>query len=152
MSLNADEPEQPGFTALLAAVCSRILPSDGGPGEAEAGVAAYVDKALQEERLWPWRELMEQGLEVLDGLAEESFDRGFARCSADEQDDILRQFEAFPGQPPRRFMRQLVELCLEGFFADPRHGGNRDELGWASIGYRPAVLCDGDRKAGAGGR
>lgn len=32
--------------AVLAAVCSRLIPSDEGPGAAEAGVADYIDLLL----------------------------------------------------------------------------------------------------------
>lgn len=129
------------MSELLAAVCARILPSEDGLGASEAGVATYVEKALLEPRHRDLAELIEQGLSVLDALAEELFGCELAACDAAQQDEAIRRLQAFPGALVAKFMRGLVALCLEGFLCDPRHGGNRGEAGWRAIGYSGAMAA-----------
>ena len=35
----------------------------------------------------------------------------------------------------RQFFDALLNLVMEGFFADPIYGGNRDKVAWKMIGY-----------------
>lgn len=125
----------PGRRAILTAAARRILPSDDGPGAAETGVAAYVDRALGEAGLRHLLPLMEQGLDLLDELAREDDCKGFASLPEEQQDRILRRLEELEGPLPRTFLRRLVFLCLEGFLSDPGRGGNRDGLGWRLIEF-----------------
>jgi gluconate 2-dehydrogenase gamma chain len=130
----------------LAAAAERILPADDGPGAAAAGVAAYVESALHEEALQPVRPLLEHGLDLLDALAREHHAAGFAACGPAAQDDVLRRLEGLEGRAetwPRAFLRRLVLLSLEGFLCDPARGGNRDGLGWQSVGFDPAEPASG---------
>lgn len=40
------------------------------------------------------------------------------------------------------YFRLLYDLVVEGLFADPIHGGNRDKAGWRLVGYPGAVDFD----------
>lgn len=119
----------------LAAVARRILPSDDGVGAAETGVAEYIEKTLREEAQRADRPLIEAGLDLLDSLARERCGQAFAETSPRQQDEILTHLEQLEQPVPRTFLRRLVHLALEGFLCHPRRGGNRDGLGWRSIGY-----------------
>lgn len=59
------------------------------------------------------------------GLAELGAD--FADLSGDEQDARLNV--------ARAFTELLYEHCCEGMYGAPEYGGNRDGMGWASIGF-----------------
>jgi hypothetical protein len=125
-------PEQ---ARTLEAAMERILPGAAGLG---AGGFAAAALAGRERGWWP---LVEQGLAVLDGLAEEAGCTDFASAPAQAQDRLLGELAAMPAAPPRAFLRRLVQLTLEGCLADPRHGGNRDGAGWRLVGAAPPGSC-----------
>jgi hypothetical protein len=58
------------------------------------------------------------------GLADLGSD--FRACEADEQYRRLR------ANAP--FIKQVYEHCCEGMYGAPEYGGNRDGIGWSSIG------------------
>ena len=37
--------------------------------------------------------------------------------------------------PSNVFFESLLELTIEGFFADPIYGGNKDMVGWKLVGF-----------------
>ena len=41
----------------------------------------------------------------------------------------------FPGFTSTMFFNALLQITMEGFFADPIYGGNRDMAAWRMIGY-----------------
>jgi gluconate 2-dehydrogenase gamma chain len=124
----------------LAAAAARVLPSDDGPGAAETGVAGYLEAALGEPELRGLRPIFEQGLDLLDTLAREHCGTAFAAGSPGDQDEVLHRLSQLEELPPRIFFERLIALSLEGFLCDPSRGGNREGLGWRSIGFerRPA--------------
>ena len=80
----------------------------------------------------------------------------FAKLSADDQDRWLHQLEDGKVQlgaaDGTTFFEMLLTNTIEGFFADPMYGGNRDMVGWKLIGFpgarydqRPFVLQHGKR-------
>jgi hypothetical protein len=76
----------------------------------------------ERERLGPVVGLQEQYAEGLAALGED-----FPALPAEEQE--LRLRSAGP------FLNLLYEHVCEGLYAAPEYGGNRDLLGWRSIGY-----------------
>ena len=40
----------------------------------------------------------------------------------------------------RHFFEALLQSAMEGFFADPIYGGNRNKAGWKMIGF-PGVIA-----------
>ena len=119
----------------LAAVCERLLPSDDGWGAREAGVAAYVERALAAPRLIWLQRIFVTGLDELEAQAEALRGQAFAACGADDQDAILKSVEARRRQPMHRlFFTWLFLLTIEGAFGDPRHGANAGESGWRYLG------------------
>ena len=47
-------------------------------------------------------------------------------------------YEGVPGA--QEFFNQLLTIAMEGFFADPLYGGNRDKLSWKMLGF-PGVIA-----------
>jgi len=79
-----------------------------------------------------------------------------AQLSEAEQDEVLKALEKGEAQlkgavDAKPFFQLLLQNTLEGFFADPVYGGNRDMAGWRLIGfpgarydYRPFVGLHGE--------
>jgi gluconate 2-dehydrogenase gamma chain len=122
---------------------ARILPSDDGPGSAEAGSAAAFVRALEGDFLRSFRPGVVAGLDHLQAAAGERFGSDFADCSAARQDRLLGEAERHDDWRLRVFFDQLVRFTLEGFLGDPIHGGNRGFVGWRFIGYDPEAVRSG---------
>lgn len=66
---------------ILAAAVERILPSDDGPGAAETGAAASIERLLETDGFRSWQPLFDDGLDRFEELAAELFGRPFAAGS-----------------------------------------------------------------------
>jgi gluconate 2-dehydrogenase alpha chain len=127
------------------AVFERMFPADEDPGAAEIGVTRYVDRALEgayEDRTSEYR----LGLEALDRNAEHIYGAPFVDCDPDQQDALIARLQAgdlsnFHTPPQRAFFEMLRSRLQEGLFADPAYGGNRDKMGWKTLGH-PGVYLE----------
>jgi gluconate 2-dehydrogenase gamma chain len=120
----------------LAAISESILPSDEGPGAAEAGVTAYVEGALQSLSPQKLRGIA-SGLDLVECLSNQRHGKSFADCVPEEREDVLKHLQRVPHRLTHSFLATLVDLTLEAFFCDPSYGGNRNRAGWLYIGYEP---------------
>lgn len=126
------------FSVLKAAV-SRIIPADDYPCGWDAGVGDFFALLLaREPRFAP---AYQTGLDALDAEAQAAAQTPFAALPPDRQDALLRDVEAgrvradWP-QDPAAFFHLLVEQTMEGFYADPGNGGNKNSIAWDMIGYQ----------------
>jgi gluconate 2-dehydrogenase gamma chain len=55
----------------------------------------------------------------------------FADLDDSQQDELLARLD----ERADPFFRRLVLDTLEGFYGDPRHGGNDDAVSWRMIGF-----------------
>jgi gluconate 2-dehydrogenase gamma chain len=113
--------------AALEAVCDQIIPPDQDPGGAWAGVANYIDRQLRgrfREHLDAYR----AGLAEADRRAEGSF-RSVSRA---RQLDILTQMDR--EKASNGFISLVATHSMQGFYGNPRHGGNRDYCSWRMLG------------------
>ncbi len=134
--------------AFVEAAVARLIPADElGPGALEAGVPQFIDRQLagpwgRGARLYrsgPWREgTPSQGYqqpftpaELFRAELREIEVRRFAGLGAEEQDAFLRELQKARGD----FFEMLLSLTVQGFFADPIHGGNRGMVGWKLVGF-----------------
>jgi gluconate 2-dehydrogenase gamma chain len=130
------EPEvEPQVRATIAAAVERIIPSDDGlPGAREAGTIEFVLDEAAGRGTAGLRALAARAA-VLDQAASNAdpanLGATFAVLSAELQDAILLELEA-QGSPA---LGWLVETTMEGFYGDPRHGGNQDGVSWQMIGF-----------------
>lgn len=127
-------PLAPGVVAAITAAVERIIPSDDGlPGAREAGTINFVLGELGDA---PPRvaSIIELAL-TLDAAAVTADPLrpgcAFAALSGEQQDTILLTLET-EGSPE---LSWLVETTMEGFYGDPRHGGNANGVGWEAIGF-----------------
>jgi 4-hydroxy-tetrahydrodipicolinate synthase len=129
---------------LIEAVAARIFPAE--PGELstqDLGVASYIC-GLGGCLDTPWREIYRRGLRALEQTAQRLMARSFLALSPEEQDAVLRHFEATAPEmatlgAPGSFFTYLVAHVREGLFSDPSYGGNREKLGWKLLGYPDPV-------------
>lgn len=126
-----DSPFDPHQRATIEAATARIIPVDQDPGALEAGVIGYIERALAGYAKGAVQ-LYYDGVLELDRLAEEKFDaKVFIALGPKEQDEILRLLE----HRANPFFATLLEHTMEGFYGDPRHGGNKDRVAWKMIGF-----------------
>lgn len=158
----------PAEVAFIEPAVERLIPADeNGPGALIAGVTNYLDKQLggawgAGERLYrsgPWHlgtatqgyqlpftpgELFRTCLRAID---EQLTAKGtpFHDMSAESQDEYLKSLETggveLDGVPSAIFFDMLLKMTIEGFFADPAYGGNRDMVAWRMIGF-PGAYAD----------
>lgn len=72
------------------------------------------------------------GAARLDSLARElHHGRGFCELNEEQQDEVLCVLD----ERRDAFFTLLITHTMEGFYGHPRHGGNRDGIGWKVLGY-----------------
>ena len=123
----------------LEAIVARLIPADeNGPGAAEAGVAIYIDRAL-DGALRSSRAIYAAGLAAIDDYAMATKGAAFADLPAADQDAILTALEKNtatglmtdgPG-----FFALVRSHAIQGMCCDPYYGGNADFIGWDLVGY-----------------
>jgi gluconate 2-dehydrogenase gamma chain len=86
----------------------------------------------------------------------DTYGRLFAALDPTAQDEALKALEEGKAElkasaPAKAFFELLLQNTLEGYFADPLYGGNRDMGPWRMIGfpgarydYRPFVARHGE--------
>jgi len=107
----------------VEAACAHIIPEDQDPGAVRAGVVVFIDRQLA-GFYKPLRKVYQQGIAALGP--------GFARLPGDRQLATLRRIEQNPETKP--FFDLLVAHTMQGFYGDPRHGGNRERASWKMLG------------------
>lgn len=159
-----DESEQ---RFIESAVDRLIPPDEKWPGAAGVGVVEYIDRQLA--RPWGRGELMyrhgpfrqgspTQGYQ-LEYTWAELFRRSihainnhftaqgtsFAQLSNEQKDAYLVSLEKrgidLDGVPSGTFFEELLNLTVQGFFADPMYGGNKNMVAWRMIGF-PGAYAD----------
>jgi gluconate 2-dehydrogenase gamma chain len=125
----------------VEAITGRILPTDDTPGALEAGCVNFIDKVLAGEdavALPAYR----SALAELDRLCRIRFEADFAALPATRQDRVLAELEtgtidgwSADAAAPEGFFATVRMHTILGFVLDPRHGGNRDYVGWKTMGF-----------------
>lgn len=79
-------------------------------------------------------EIFTQGLRKIETVAQDKFKTKFIEATAEQQDEVLKMFEdnqiAMNGVSAQAFFHLLLATTIEGAYADPLYGGNKDMLGW----------------------
>ncbi|MGC9972455.1 MAG: gluconate 2-dehydrogenase subunit 3 family protein [Bryobacteraceae bacterium] len=130
----------------LSAVSERIIPTDQYAGAAGAGVVAYIDRQLNGPYR-RFRKIYRQGLMAIDSASAARFSRRFAELTAEQADQLLKELEAGKLPPAiwdpaqaKSFFNLVVAHTMQGFYGDPRHGGNTDAVSWRMLGVPPLPL------------
>jgi len=124
----------------VAAFAERLMPgAPGMPGARDADVLKYIDLALA----GAYAELQDfyrRGLAQLDAYCQLTHQAPFARLDAARQDAVITALEAgkatgFTWPTAIAFFNTLRTHTMEGMFADPVYGGNKDFAGWRLVGF-----------------
>ena len=149
--------------SFVEAAIDHLIPADElGPGAREAGVGEYIDRQLSgtfgTAAKWymqgPWgesapeqgyqlplapRELYRLCIDELNEHCQSQYGDRFDRVSSEQQLAVLEAMDdgglTLPGVPLAEFFSMLLQNTIEGFFADPIYGGNRDKVGWRLVGF-----------------
>lgn len=149
---------------FLEAAVARLIPADElGPGALEAGCVLFIDRQLagaygRADRWYmqgPWAagdaqqgmqsrmspaETYRAGIRAVDNYCRAQFTgKNFNELAPDDQDQLLAALEKGKAElkdvKAESFFAMLLQNTIEGFFADPLYGGNRDMIGWKMIGF-----------------
>ena len=149
--------------AFVVAAADTFIPADElSPSGSQCGVATFIDRQLAGAygggaRLYrdgPFakakpelgyqlplnpREFFRAGIAAANEWSRKSYGKDFDRLSAPDREAALKAMESgkaeFSGFSSRMFFNALLEISMEGFFADPIYGGNRDMASWKMVGY-----------------
>jgi len=123
----------------LGALVDRIIPADQAPGAAWAGVVNFIDRQL----VGPYRKLQKTyhlGLAGTNEACLTTFGKRFTALAPEQQDGVLRAMEKdrVPGGswkqlPASQFLDLALNHTMQGFYGDPRHGGNRERASWKML-------------------
>jgi gluconate 2-dehydrogenase gamma chain len=153
---------QPEIRFLDAAV-ERLIPADDlGPGAKDSGVTYFIDQQLvsgwgshgRNYRAGPWpegtpqqgfqsrltpREIYRAAIREVNAHCLKQYQKAFEFLAPSEQDEVLKGLQSGAIQlasvASKVFFGPLLRNTMEGFFADPMYGGNRDKAGWRLIGF-----------------
>ena len=126
--------------ATIAAFTERLMPgAPGKPGARDANVLNYIDLALS----GAYAELQEfyrRGLAQLDASCRKTYSEPFARLDSVKQDEVITALEqgkaaGFTWPTAQEFFSTVRTHTMEGMFADPVYGGNKDFAGWRLVGF-----------------
>lgn len=149
--------------ATVEAIVERLIPADDlSVSGKEAGCAVFIDRQLAGpygdfERLYmhgPFQDGIPQqgdqspltprqryriGLAALNDHCRNELGAPFADLSEEQRDQVLSQLEAdeikLDDIDTPLFFEAILQNTMEGFFADPIYGGNRDMASWRMIGF-----------------
>jgi gluconate 2-dehydrogenase gamma chain len=118
------------------------------PPDREERIEGYEVIWVQEDELERYgyqsnlspREVYRMGLAALDRHTRAEYGAGFANLDEDTQDQILEalsedEIDTFESPAGDAFFDMLWTHTMEGMFADPLYGGNKDLVGWRMLGY-----------------
>jgi gluconate 2-dehydrogenase gamma chain len=124
----------------IAAFTDRLWPSAPGmPGARDADVTNYIDLALA-GAYSDLQDFYRRGLSQLDDYCNKTHGKSFALLDAAKQDEVLTALEkgtatGFTWPRAQAFFNTVRTHAIEGMFADPVYGGNKDFAGWKLVGF-----------------
>ena len=149
--------------AFISAAVDTLIPADElTPSGTDVGLVVFIDRQLagaygNGARLYrqgPFlpakaelgyqlsltpREFFRAGIAATNEWTTKTYGKDFDRLSEAEREDALKALESgkpeFAGFSSAMFFDQLLTITMEGFFADPIYGGNKDKVAWKMIGF-----------------
>ncbi len=126
--------------ATVVAFTERLMPgAPGMPGARDADVLNYIDLALAGAYA-DQQDFYRRGLAQLEAFCQQAHQASFARLDAARQDAVITALEegkaaGFTWPTAQSFFNTLRTHTMEGMFADPVYGGNKDFAGWRLVGF-----------------
>jgi len=158
--------------AFFTAAADTMIPADElTPSGSDCGIVTFVDRQLASAwgggakmyRNGPFRkakpeygyqlplsprEFFAAGIKAANAWTRKAYGKEFDRLDTKQREEALKAIESgkaalvdFDG---KEFFDQLLQLVMEGFFADPIYGGNKNKVSWKMIGFPglPAVYAN----------
>ena len=149
--------------AFLSAAYDTFIPADRlSPSGTDCGLVAFIDGQLAGAwgggarlyRSGPFiegkreqgyqlpltpREFFGAGIKAANAWTRKTYGKDFDRLSPAEREAALKTMDAGKAELAeingKQFFEMLLQSAMEGFFADPIYGGNRDKVSWRMVGY-----------------
>jgi gluconate 2-dehydrogenase gamma chain len=149
--------------AFLSAAYDTFIPADRlSPSGTDCGLLAFMDRQLASAwgggaklyRSGPFiqgkreqgyqlsltpREFFAAGIKATNAWTRKAYGKDFDRLSPAEREAALKTMDAGKAELAeingKQFFEMLLQSAMEGFFADPIYGGNRDKVSWRMVGY-----------------
>jgi gluconate 2-dehydrogenase gamma chain len=149
--------------AFLGAAYDTFIPADKlSPSGTDCGLLAFIDRQLAGAwgggaklyRSGPFvkgtreqgyqlsltpREFFAAGIKAANEWTRKTYGKDFDRLSGADREAALKAMDAgkaeFNEINAKQFFEMLLQSAMEGFFADPIYGGNRDKVSWRMVGY-----------------
>jgi gluconate 2-dehydrogenase gamma chain len=124
----------------VAAFTERLMPgAPGKPGARDAAVLNYIDLALAGAYA-DLQDFYRRGLAQLDAYCHKTYGEPFVGLGAARQDAVIKALEEdkateFGWPTAQAFFNTIRTHTMEGTFADPIYGGNKDFAGWRLVGF-----------------
>jgi gluconate 2-dehydrogenase gamma chain len=131
--------------ATVSAIAERLVPgAPGKPGARDADVLNYIDLALSGAYA-DLQDFYRRGLVCLDAQCRKNYKEPFRHLSAAQQDEVIAMLEQgkaseFSWPSAVAFFNTVRTHTMEGMFADPIYGGNKDFAGWRLVGFPGAQM------------
>jgi gluconate 2-dehydrogenase gamma chain len=131
--------------ATVSAIAERLVPgAPGKPGARDADVLNYIDLALSGAYA-DLQDFYRRGLACLDVQCRKTYKEPFRRLTAAQQDEVIAMLEQgkaseFSWPSAVAFFNTVRTHTMEGMFADPIYGGNKDFAGWRLVGFPGAQM------------
>jgi gluconate 2-dehydrogenase gamma chain len=149
--------------AFLSAAYDTFIPADRlSPSGTDCGLVTFIDRQLAgawgggarlyrggpfikgtreqgyQLSLTP-REFFAAGIKAANEWTRKTYGKDFDRISPAERETALQAMDAGKAElneiDAKQFFEMLYQSAMEGFFADPIYGGNRDKVAWRMVGY-----------------
>jgi len=131
--------------ATMSALTERLMPgAPDKPGALDASVLNYIDLALSGAYA-DQQEFYRRGLAQLDAYCGKTHGKPFRELGTAQQDEVLMALDEgkateFDWPTAQGFFNTLRTHTMEGMFADPIYGGNKDFAGWKLVGFPGAQM------------
>lgn len=124
---------------ILAAIADRLVPPDElGPGAKAAGAERYFEGVLADPRMKNIKSIVTRGAVWVNRAARKENNVSFFDLTDAQKDDLIARLADNKVRPngfsPVAFIRVVMAITLEAFLGHPKHGGNKDEVGWNTVG------------------
>ena len=154
--------------AFVEAFVDVIVPADDlTPAGTDLGLATFIDRQLagawgKGDRLYrqgPWKEgspgqgyqlpltpaeFFRAGIDAVNHHCKETYQKEFDRLTAADKQKVLEGLDkatiTLQHISAKQFLEVAYQATMEGLFADPIYGGNRNKAAWKMIGY-PGVIA-----------
>jgi gluconate 2-dehydrogenase gamma chain len=158
--------------AFFSAVADSMIPADElSASGTDCGIPVFIDRQLASAwgagarmyRAGPFhqglpeqgyqlsltpREFFAVGVRATNDWTRRVFGKEIDRLGPAERIAALKSMEEGTAEmvdiDPKEFFQRLLAITMEGFFADPLYGGNRNKASWRMLGFPglPATYAD----------